>query len=93
MNIEETYKAIINHSIENSDVPTTDHLIEEMAELTQELCKDKRRRTCNIFEELADVLFQIDKYLLEDNKSIDDLRKLSIAKSCVKYPDFMETLS
>lgn len=93
MNQDETYKKIIIHSIENSDVPIVDHIIEECSELIQELCKKNRNRHHLVNGEMADLLFQMDKYLLTYNMTTSDLRKLSIAKTCEKYPDFMETLS
>jgi NTP pyrophosphatase (non-canonical NTP hydrolase) len=93
MNEKQTYNEIIIHSIENSEVPIVDHLIEELSELISELCKKKRDRPHSVNGEMADVLFQMDKYLKTYNTTIEDLRSLSIAKSCVKYPEFMETLS
>ena len=93
MNSKQTYNEIINHSIENHFVPVADHLIEECSEVIKELCNENRGRGNNTIPELADLLFQIDKYLKSVNCTREDLEELSIAKSCVKYPDFMETLS
>ena len=90
--MKDKYQVIINHSLEHSKVKTELHLIEEMAELTTELCKFNRSRESKIMEEMADVLFQIDKYLAARNMNIESLRKLSIIKSYELYPEVMNEL-
>ena len=86
------YEKIIEHSIQNSHVSITDHLIEECSEFITELCHNRRNRPCNVIEEMADVLFQIDKYLFQHNLTHNDLRALSIDKTNIKFPGLLDEL-
>ena len=43
--------------------------------------------------EIADVMFQIDKYLSQLNITIEDVRNISIKKTEIKFPRLIEELS
>ncbi|MGB3150995.1 MAG: hypothetical protein WBB27_10055 [Maribacter sp.] len=88
-----TYQKIIQHSVDNSDVSTEDHLIEECSELIKELCNEKRGRESFILLEMADLLFQIDKYLFLHGISTEQLKMLSIDKTNVKFPGLLQTFN
>ena len=59
----------------------TDMLIEEMAELTQALLHDRRGRTSNISEEIADVIIMLEQIILYFDISTD-VRVLKNKKLC-----------
>nr|DAM62605.1 MAG TPA: nucleoside triphosphate pyrophosphohydrolase [Herelleviridae sp.] len=59
------------------------HMIEEMAELTQAFCKQNRGKTSNIVEEMADVSLVLEQliYLLGCGKEIQEIKKEKIERT------------
>lgn len=86
MTTKQQYNQILKNSLADNLTDPEEHIIEEMGELIAELSKKRRGRPNECLDELADVKFQIDKFLLKIKLPEEHLMKLSINKTAEKFP-------
>ena len=80
------FNKILDISISDNKEIIYTHLIEEMSELTQDICRLQRGKNVNIFHELSDVYFQIRKLLRLHGLSENFLIDLAIEKTEDRFP-------
>jgi len=90
MNTREQFDIIIKNSLAENKTDPDMHLIEEMAELMVELCKEGRNRASNFNEELSHVFFQIHKVLVQNGLTVEELMEMCIEETKVRFPSQME---
>ena len=92
MNIEKQFDIIINNSIKENKTDPDLHLVEEMSELMCELFNFKRGKQSHVCSELADVYFQIRKFLKKHKMTEEDLMKTCIKKTHELFPHQLKEL-
>jgi hypothetical protein len=82
----EQFNIVVNNSLQENKTDPCMHLIEEMAELTVELCKEKRGRDHNFYVELSHVFFQLNKVIVEDGLTVEAVMEMCLKETKERFP-------